>query len=131
MAIELSMLVWSAILLFVVIFIQAGAGIVAVGAGPMAGNRDDLPPPTPFQARGKRVVDNHIENLVVFAPVVLVAVLAHRTGPWTALGAELYLGGRIVHAATYLAGIPVIRTLAHGVNVAGTGLIILADLGVI
>jgi uncharacterized MAPEG superfamily protein len=131
MSVELRMLVYSAILLLVLILIQAGAGLIAVGVAPMAGNRDDLPPPTPFQARSKRVVANHIENLVVFAPLLLAAVLAHRTGSWTALGAELFFWGRLVHGAVYLAGIPWIRTLAHAVTLTGAGLVILTDLGVL
>ncbi len=131
MPIELRMLVWSAILLLALILIQSGAGVAAAGVGAMAGNRESLPPPTPFQARAKRTVDNHIENLVMFAPLVIAAVLSHRTGPWTALGAQLYFWGRLAHGALYLAGIPFIRTLAHGVNLAGMGLVILADLGVI
>lgn len=131
MSVELRMLVYSAILLLVLILIQAGAGLIAVGVAPMAGNRDDLPPPTPFQARSKRVVANHIENLVVFAPLLLAAVLAHRTGSLTALGAELFFWGRLVHGAVYLAGIPWIRTLAHAVTLTGAGLVILTDLGVL
>jgi uncharacterized MAPEG superfamily protein len=97
----------------------------------MAGNRDDLPPPTRFQARAQRTVNNHIENLVIFAPLLIAAVLAHRTGSWTALGAQLYFWGRLAHAALYLAGIAGVRTLAHGVNLIGMGLIILVDVGVI
>jgi uncharacterized MAPEG superfamily protein len=131
MVVELRMLVWSAILLLALILMQAGAGVAANGLRAMAGNRDHLPPPKPFPARAKRTVDNHIENLVVFAPLLVAAVLSHHTGPWTALGAQLYFWGRLAHAMLYLAGVPYIRPLAYGVSLAGMTMIILADLGVL
>ncbi len=131
MPIELQMLVLAVVLLVAAIMVQASAGIVAVGAGPMAGNRDDLPPPTTFQARGKRVVENHIENLVVFAPLALVAVVSHHTSPWTAAAAQLFFWGRLAHAVIYFIGVPYVRTAAYMVSVAGVAIFILADLGVL
>ncbi len=131
MVVELRMLVWSAVLLLGLILIQASAGLRANGTAAMAGNRDHLPPPTPFQARAKRVVANHIENLVVFAPLLLAALLSHQTGRWTALGAELFFWSRLVHGAVYLIGIPWVRTLAHAFTMTGIGFVILADLQVL
>jgi uncharacterized MAPEG superfamily protein len=55
---------------------------------------------------------NAVENLAVFAPLVLVAVLAHRTGAVTAQAAMIYVFARLAHAVVYTAGIPVLRTLA-------------------
>jgi len=70
------MLVYSTALLLVLVLIQATAGVRAQGLQPMAGPRDDLPAPEPFQARSERVVDNHREGLKIFAPLVLAAALA-------------------------------------------------------
>ena len=56
MSVELTMLVWSAALLLVLVLFQATQGVQAQGLMPMAGSRDDLPPPKPYQARVKRVV---------------------------------------------------------------------------
>lgn len=131
MGIELHMLVYSTALLFVLIMIQAQAGVADEGLGKMAGSRDDVPPPKGFASRAKRTVNNHIEGLVVFAPLILAAVIAHRTNHWTALAAELYFFGRLVHAPLYLLGIPWIRSVAFMVGVAGIVLIFLADVGVL
>ncbi len=54
---------------------------------------------------------NAVENLVLFAPLVLVAVYAHRTNATTALAAMTYFFARLVHFIAYSAGIPVLRTL--------------------
>jgi uncharacterized MAPEG superfamily protein len=119
MSTELTMLAWSVGLLFLLVVIQGGAGILANGPAAMAGARDDLPPPKPFHARALRVVDNHRENLIIFAPLVLIAGLAHISTFTTMLGAELFFYGRLVHAVTYLAGIPWVRTIAWAVSTVG------------
>ena len=129
MSVELSMLVYATALLIVLVVIQALAGVRAQGVKAMSGARDDLPEPSPFQARTKRVVDNHREGLTIFAPLVVVAALAHVSNGTTALGAQLFFYSRVVHAGLYLAGVPVVRPLVYGVGVAGTLMILGALLG--
>lgn len=129
MSIELTMLVYSVALLFLLVVIQASAGVLAQGLGAMAGARDNLGEPKPFQARSKRVVDNHREGLVLFAPLVLVAAAVGVSTEMTILGAQLFFYSRIVHAALYLAGIPWIRPLVWAVGIVGCIMIFLAVLG--
>ena len=129
MSVELRMLVYSTALLLLLVLIQATAGVLAQGVQPMAGPRDNLPEPKPFQARTKRVVDNHREGLTIFAPLVLAAALAHVSSPWIGLGAQLFFYSRVAHAALYLLGVPVIRPLAWTVGVVGTVMILAALLG--
>ena len=131
MTVELTMLVYSVALLIVLVLIQATVGVQAQGLQPMAGARDGLPEPKPFQARTKRVVDNHREGLTIFAPLILAAALAHVTNHWTVLGAELFFYSRLVHAVLYLLGAPMIRPLVWAVGLAGTLMVLLAVLGVI
>jgi uncharacterized MAPEG superfamily protein len=123
MTIELTMLVYSVALLFLLILIQALAGVLAQGLPEMAGSRDNLPEPKAFQARTKRIVDNHREGLALFAPLVLVAAVAHISNPATVFGAQLFFYARVVHALLYLVGVPWIRPLAWGVGIAGTVLV--------
>lgn len=129
MSVELTMLVYSTALLLVLVLIQATVGVRAQGLQPMAGPRDDLPEPKPFQARTKRVVDNHREGLTLFAPLVLVAALAHVSNHWTALGAQLFFYSRVAHAGLYLAGVPMIRPLVWAVGLAGTVVVLAALIG--
>jgi uncharacterized MAPEG superfamily protein len=131
MSVELTMLVYSTALLLLLVLIQATAGVLAQGLQPMAGPRDNLPPPKPFQARTKRVVDNHREGLTIFAPLVLVAALAHVSDSWSVLGAQLFFYSRVVHAGLYLAGVPMVRPLAWFVGMVGTLMVLLAVLRLI
>jgi uncharacterized MAPEG superfamily protein len=120
MSVELTMLAYATALLIALVLVQATAGIVAQGPAPMAGARDDLPEPKPFQARTKRVVDNHREGLIMFAPLVLIAALAHISNGTTVLGAQLFFWSRVAHAVLYLAGVPWVRPLAWAVGLVGT-----------
>lgn len=128
MTIELRMLVWSSMLLFAVIVVQAAASMRTHGPAKLGGNRDDIGPPGRYEGRAKRAVANHIETLVVFTPLLLVAVAAQLTGQVTALAAQLFFWGRLAHAALYLAGVPYLRTLAAAVSIVGIVMLMLVDL---
>ncbi len=119
MTTELMMLAYSTALLFVLIVIQVLVAVRAVGLIPLANHRDNLPDPKPFQARTKRIVDNHREGLMLFAPLALIVAVAHLSSPITALGAQMFFYARVVHAGLYLAGVPLIRPLAWAVGIAG------------
>jgi uncharacterized MAPEG superfamily protein len=129
MTTELTMLTYAVALLLVLIVVQATAAIRAQGVPAMAGNRDDLSPPTTFESRTKRLVDNHREGLTVFAPLILAAALAHVSNGSTVLGAQLFFYARLAHATLYLLGVPWVRALAWGVGLAGTIMVLAALLG--
>jgi uncharacterized MAPEG superfamily protein len=131
MSIELRLLAYSIALLFVLMAIQASAGVKAQGLITMMNNRDNLGPPTAYQARTKRLVDNMRENLWFFAPLVLIAALTNVSNDWTVLGARLFFYGRIAHAIIYLAGWPTIRPFAWTVAIVGCILIFLALFGIL
>jgi uncharacterized MAPEG superfamily protein len=126
MSIELTMLALSVALLFVLILIQSVAGAQAQGAMRMANNRDDVGPPTPWQARTKRVVDNHREGLMLFAPLALILAHEQVSTDFTVLGAQLFFYSRVVHAVIYLAGWPYVRPVAWLVGIVGTVMMFLA-----
>jgi uncharacterized MAPEG superfamily protein len=129
MPVELRLLAYSVALLFLLVLIQATAGVFAQGLMPMAGNRDALGEPKPFQARTKRLVDNHREGLILFAPLILTAALLHVSTGTTELGARMFFYSRVAHAIVYLAGLPMIRPLFWGIGLVGTIMIFLALFG--
>jgi uncharacterized MAPEG superfamily protein len=61
---------------------------------------------------------NAIENLVVFATLVLIANAAGVSNDVTVLACELYFWARLVHVVAYTFAVPWLRTLAF---VAGFG----------
>lgn len=129
MSTELTMLAYSVALLFVLVVIQAIAGVRAQGLTPLANSRDNLPPQGVFQARAKRCVDNHREGLTIFAPLILIAAVSHVSNHATVLGSQLFFFSRVAHAGIYLAGLPMIRPLAWGVGITGTIMVFCALMG--
>ena len=95
-------------------------------AATMANPSPDMPRDPDWGERARRAHANAVENLVVFAPVVLVAALAEVSTPVTVAAAWTYVGARIVHYLVYAAGIPVVRTLAFAVGVFATLAIVAA-----
>ena len=119
MTVELTMLVYSVGLLLIIVLIQASAGILANGLLAQAGSRDELPEKKVFHARVTRLRDNMIENLLMFAPVVLVANAVGVSNEATVLGASLFFYARLVHAIIYLAGWPYIRPIPFAIGLVG------------
>ena len=129
MSLELTMLALSVGLLFVLILIQASAGVSAQGAMIMAGHRDSLKEPSTWQARTKRCVDNHREGLILFAPLILIAANIGVSNTLTVVGAQLFFYSRVAHAVIYLTGLPMVRPLAWLVGIIGTVMVFLALFG--
>jgi uncharacterized MAPEG superfamily protein len=62
--------------------------------------------------RARRAHINAIENLTVFAPLVLVGAIIEVSTKATVLSAQIYVAARLAHYVIYAAGIPIVRTLA-------------------
>jgi uncharacterized MAPEG superfamily protein len=91
------------------------------------GNRDDMPEPSPIAGRADRAAKNMLENLVLFAVVVVIARLAGVERARIAPGAAIFFWARVVYFLVYLAGIPLLRTLVWAVSLAGLAMIMLAS----
>lgn len=116
---ELTLLVWSVALMFVQMLVAAFGATRQLGLATVVGNREKLPEVTGWAGRAQRAHRNMLENLVLFAPLVIVAVLANRTNETTALGAQLFFWARLVYAFVYVIGIPWVRTAVWAVSVLG------------
>jgi uncharacterized MAPEG superfamily protein len=119
MTFDLQMLVWSAALALAQMVVAAIGAQGQVGLPALAGNREDLPPVTGWAGRARRAHANMLENLLLFAIVVLVAHAAGRANATTALGAALFFWARLAYAIIYVAGVPWLRTAAWAVALAG------------
>ena len=123
MTTDLSLLVWASALAFIQCIIAVLGAQLQVGLPALAGNRDAVPPITGWAGRAQRAHRNMLENLVLFAILVLVAQVAGRANATTALGAELFFWARLIYAVVYLIGIPWVRTGLWALSVAGLVLI--------
>jgi uncharacterized MAPEG superfamily protein len=73
-------------------------------------------PQSPWAQRLMKAHVNAVENLVVFAALVLAAVAAGVSTPVIASASVVYFWARVVHALAYTFGIPWVRTLAFTVG---------------
>jgi uncharacterized MAPEG superfamily protein len=125
MTVELSMLVYSALLFLVVIVAQAGLAISQNGLMVQAGSRDSLQEPTVLRKRLQRLTGNLQENLIMFAIAVLAANAAGVSNDTTVLGASIFFYARVAHAIVYAFGWPMIRPLFYFASLYGTFVILL------
>ncbi len=83
-------------------------GLVACMANPSLGDK----PESPWAQRMVAAHANAVENLVVFAALVLIAQDVKVSSGATVFAAALYFWSRLAHTVVYTLGIPVARTLA-------------------
>lgn len=75
--------------------------------------------PKPQSAWARRMMKAHVnavENLVIFATLVLVAQAANVTNNVTATACVVYFWARVVHLGAYTLAVPWVRTLAFAVG---------------
>lgn len=120
---ELNLLVWATVLTLVQAVIAVHGALMQVGLPMLAGNREGMPEIKGWGGRAARAHRNMLENLVLFAILVIAAVLADKTNGTTLLGAQIFLYARVAYALVYIAGLPWIRTAVWGVSVVGLAMI--------
>ncbi len=122
MTVELSMLFWATILTFVQVLAAVALANMQVGLPELAGNREGLSL-SGIAGRAKRAHANMLENLILFAALVLVVQIAGLNNDLTALGAQIFVVARLVYAVIYIAGVPWLRTATWFVAVIGMAMI--------
>jgi uncharacterized MAPEG superfamily protein len=91
-------------------------GILRTLGNPRPGDPDEQ---SAWAMRARRAHGNAVENLAVFAPLVLLAVRDGSGGtPAVVYACATYCVARLVHFVAFAAGVPVVRTVAF---VAGFG----------
>jgi uncharacterized MAPEG superfamily protein len=113
------LLVWAVVLTFVQMLVAVSGATLQVGLPTLAGNREGLAACTGWAGRAQRAHHNMLESLVLFAALVLVAVVAQKTNSTTAAGAQLFLWARVAYAVIYVIGIPWLRTAVWFASVIG------------
>jgi uncharacterized MAPEG superfamily protein len=97
--------------------------------GAMANPSRNDPPQSPWAQRLYFAHTNAVENLVIFAPLVLILDAMGHSTMSTALACAVYFWARLAHAIVYMLGIPVLRTLAFTVGFLAQAALVLAIFG--
>jgi uncharacterized MAPEG superfamily protein len=72
---------------------------------------------------------NAVENLIIFAPLVLILDIQGYSTTGTAVACAVYFWARLAHAIVYTMGIPVLRTLAFTVGFFAQAALVLGVFG--
>ncbi len=113
---ELMSLTWVTALT-ALIWMPYVANIIMVrGLIDAVGYPENPKPPAPWATRMKAAHYNAVENLVVFAALVLTLNIATVSNETTVLACQLYFWARLVHYVVYAAGIPWVRTLSYAAS---------------
>jgi uncharacterized MAPEG superfamily protein len=69
---------------------------------------------------------NAVENLIIFAPVVLILDSLNISTAVTAAACAVYFWARLAHAIIYAIGVPILRTLSFTVGFIAQAVLVLA-----
>ena len=119
MSIEIQIVAAIGGLLLLLTLIQGTRNVLFLGLGTAAGNQHDIAPWTGTNDRLNRAIRNLIEAIAIFVPIAVAVQVLGLTNETTALGAQIFLVSRVIHAIVYVAGIPWVRTIAWAGGVLG------------
>lgn len=127
MGTELLVLLLTLVLGLIHLGIPSFFRVQEVGNNTLVGARDNLPDIQNVKGqRANRANANFKETLPwALALLVLAQTLPGKANSMTAMGAWIYFGARCVYLPLYILGVPVARTLAFGVSLAGLTIIAL------
>lgn len=94
--------------------------------GAMANPARDAKPHSPWANRLMFAHDNAVENLVIFAPLVLILNEIDYSTKWTVYATAVYFWARVAHLIVYTLGLPVFRTVAFTVGFLAQAVLALA-----
>ena len=112
MTTELMYLTWVTALTSILWIPYILNAIMVRGLIDTVGYPEDPKPLSPWAAKMKAAHVNAVENLVVFAALVLIASAAGVSNDITVTACQVYFWARVIHVASYTFAIPWVRTLA-------------------
>lgn len=116
MTVELMYLTW-VILFTAVLWMPYIVNAMAVrGLMAVIGYPDAQAPLSGWADRLKKAHSNAVENLVLFAPLVLLVHVTGTSNDMTAIACMAYFWARVGHAVVYTLAIPLLRTLTFAVG---------------
>jgi uncharacterized MAPEG superfamily protein len=112
------MLLWAVLIPVLMVTAQGTLLVSGMGMAPVLGNREQFAPPQGWRGRWVRAHANQLENLLPFGLLVLAAHAAGVSSQATHAACAVFVGARLLHAASYVAGILYLRTAAFYAGVA-------------
>lgn len=110
MSLELTLLIWSAVLAFAYLGVQSILFRADYGLMHAATQRDNERPPGKWAARGNRALRNFLETYGIFLALVVATELSGRADGLTTWGAQIWFWARWAYLPAYFIDIPMLRS---------------------
>ena len=116
MSVELWSIVGLSLMLLAVTLMQGALVPLTQGIRWGLGSRDGAIERTALQGRFARAVQNQIEAMLIYVPLMALVLVLGRESGITAIAAWLMIGGRLAFIPLYLWGVFGLRSVAYGVS---------------
>lgn len=123
MSIELTLLIWSAVLAFAYLMVQSTAYRLDYGLKHAGTQRDNERPPNKWAARGNRALRNFLETYGIFIALAAATELSGRSDSLTQWGAQIWFWARWVYLPAYFIDIPLGRSTVWTVSLIGLAML--------
>ena len=110
MSVELTLLVWSAVLAAAYLFVQSTIYRLDYGILHAATPRDHEREPGKWAGRGNRALRNFLETYGVFIALAAATELSGRSDSLTQWGAQIWFWARWAYLPAYFIDVPLMRT---------------------
>jgi uncharacterized MAPEG superfamily protein len=117
---EIQILALYGLLVILTLVLQATGAFTQLGMGYLLGSRDEHRTVKGIAGRLNRALDNSVVAMTLFAPAMLLHVIAGSTSNQTLLAAQAFLIARLVYLPAYAFRINGVRTLAWTVGIVAT-----------
>lgn len=119
MSIELTLLVWSAVLAFAYLGVQSTLYRLDYGLAHANSQRDNERPPNKWTVRGQRALSNFLETYAIFIALAVATELSGRSDGLTQWGAMIWSAARWLYLPAYFIDVPQLRSLIWSVSLIG------------
>lgn len=119
MSIELTLLIWSAVLALTYLGVQLTLYRIDYGVEHANSQRDNERPPNKWTVRGQRALSNFLETYPVFIALAVATELAGRSDGLTQWGAIIWFVARCAYLPAYFIDIRQMRSLIWTVSLIG------------
>ena len=119
MSLEMTLLVWSAVLVGAYVLVQSTFYRFDYGLMHGAGPRDRERAPNVFSGRSERALRNLLETYAVFVALAIAVESTGRSDGFTQWGSQLWFWARWLYLPAYLSGVPFVRSAMWIVSAIG------------
>lgn len=119
MTIELTLLIWSAVLAMAYVTVQSTAYRLDYGLLHAGSQRDNERAPNKWTTRGNRALRNFLETYGIFIALAVATELSGRSDGLTQWGSQIWFWARWAYLPAYFIDIPLMRSAFWLVSLAG------------